>query len=349
MKFLFADFKTRILALVLAVVTWVSVYREATEVFPAAAEVEFDRVQDILVMAVEAEDGSAVTRVDLRVSGPRGQRADLRSLRLRARLSADPGAPLPQTLTVEVTEDLLTLPSKFRLVEAKPQRLRVRIDRATTSPLRLIAPAAVAMPVGEGLSLVEGNPALGFRVRSATVSPNYASIRGPKSILDRTQTITVTPVNITGLPSGVHQIPTTIVARLDGHGVTTTTPILVTVEISEESQEAVFTVGVSLIQTEDYARDFTAEPAVKEVEVVVTGPGSVLTDLKSRSELLLAVIDIAGMRPEECRPVDDRELIATRPIVVQFRGRFPGQEFLEIGFRKPQVPESVVTFRKRAP
>jgi hypothetical protein len=348
MRFLLSDIKTRLLALVLAVVTWVSIYRESTEVFPAAAEIDFDRAQDIVVLAVEGEDGAAVSRLELRVSGPRGQRADLRALRLRAPLSVDAAAPTPQTTTLDVTEDLLALPSRFRLVEVKPRRLVVRLDRLRTSTLRLVPPAGAAPPGTEGLTFVEGSPAPGFRVVRAAASPGYLSVRGPKSVLDRTQTVTVSPVNITGLPAGVHQIPASIVARLEGHPVTSSTPILVTVEIAEDPQEASFSVPISLIQTEDYSRDFSAEPAVKEVEVVVRGPGSTITELKSRSELLLAVIDIAGMRPEECRPIDEKELNATRPITVQFRARFPGQDALEISFRKPETPESVVTFRKRA-
>lgn len=119
------------------------------------------------------------------------------------------------------------------------------------------------------------------------------------------------------------------------------------VDISEEPQEAVFTARIDLVQGADYAGEFLAGLAIKEAEIRVRGPASAITELKARPELLVVFVDIAGMRPEECQPVDEKELIATRPLEWRFRSAFAGSADLDVAIVKPEKPETVVTFRKR--
>ena len=345
---LFSDVKTRFLALVLAVLAWVSVYRESTETFPASIDLDVQKPPGVVILGVEDENGKPCATVEVKLSGPRGQRSELRALRLTKVIEAGQGGDVPDSLTFEVTEELLSLPHKFRLVEAVPRRIRVRMDQLSSAPMRLAPPREPAAGEAAERGFVEGKPAEGFQVKAVSIAPNYAVVQGPRSVVQKNSKVKVNPVKIDGLPAGVHQIPTAIAGTLDGHRVSASTSIVVTVEITEEPQEAAFPVKVSMVQTEDYARDFTAEAQVKEVELRVKGPASAINELKSRPELMMVVIDIAGMRPEECQPVDEKELIATRPLAVQFRGRFAGMDQLEVGFRKPEKPESLVTFRRRA-
>lgn len=351
MKFLhallFADPKNRLLALALAVVTWVSVYRESTEQVKAEARVSLEHAGDIEVLAVEDEAGAPCSGVEVVLNGPRGERSRLRDLRFARLVELPAGSETPVTVTFEVTEDALFLPPKFRLVSAKPARVRVKLDHRVRRYLRVVAAGDGGMPEAPGAGLCEGKLPAGLRIVQAVVSPASVEVLGPKSVLNRSLTIPVVPVKVDGLPAGRHQLAAEVTGQLGGYSISSTTQLSVIVDVAEEPQEAVFTVRVDLVQSVDYAREFLAEPATKEAEVRVRGPASAITELKARPELIDVFVDIAGMRPEECQPVDEKELIATRPIEWRFRPGFAASADLDVSVRKPEKPETLVTFRKR--
>jgi hypothetical protein len=341
---LFSDFKNRILALSLAVVTWVSVYRESTEQVKASARVELTHGADVEILSILDESGAPCSSVEVTLNGPRGERTRLRDLKLSRLVELPAGEK-----TVEVTEDSLLLPPKFRLAGAKPARLRIQVDRRTRQ-YKELAPGREALP-GEpaGAGFVEGKPAEGVSLRSVSISPTSTFISGPETVLDRHPKVTLLPVKIDRLPAGVHNLTAEIVGMLDGQPVSTTTPITVKVEIGEQPQEAVFTTRVTLLQGHDYARDFLAEPDVKDAEVRVRGPASAITELKARPELIMAFVDIAAMRPEECQPVDEKPLNASLPVEWRFRGKFAGSDEVEVTVLKPEKAQIVVTFLRRPP
>jgi hypothetical protein len=343
--FLAADFKTRALALVLAVVTWVSVYRESNEPVTAPAAVEVTRAADVVVMAVEDEKGQPLRSILLRLIGPRGQRSDLRDLRLVRPVEMDSG-PGPQTVTFDVTEELLRLPPKFRLLDAAPARVRVRIDRADEVVLGL-EPAEPGPKGEEWRGYVRGAPAPGFRLVSVAAEPDQIRVRGPKGVLAKRSRIGVQPADIGGWTAGTRRVQGRLVPDIEGATVSTSAQITLEVRIAEDPQEATFAVRLGLVQSEEYARDFSAEAAVKEVEILARGPASAINELKARPELLVADVDVAAMRPEECQPLDDKELIATRPIEARFRARFPGHDAVELLVKTPEKAEVVMTFRRR--
>ncbi len=344
----FSDFKNRLLALALAVVTWVSVYRESTEQAKAAARIDLQRGADVEVLSIEDESGAPCASIEVTLNGPRGERARLRELRLAPTVELAPGSETPVTVTFEVTEDTLLLPPKFRLVAAKPARVRVRLDHRSRRYLSVAAAKELRPGDPPGAGLCDGKPAAGLRVAAVQVIPATVEVFGPRSVLSRFSAIPIVPVKIDGLPAGRHQLAAEVSGSLDGHAVSTTTQVSVIVDIAEEPQEAVFTARVDLVQGADYPNDYLAAPATREAEVRVRGPASAITELKSRPELLVVFVDIAGMRPEECQPVDDKELIATRPLEWRFRSAFPGSADLDVTIRKPEKPETVVTFRRRA-
>ncbi|MCE9581405.1 MAG: hypothetical protein K8T20_02695 [Planctomycetes bacterium] len=344
---LFSDFKNRLLALALAIVTWVSVYRESTEQVTTTARIDLQRSADVEILSIEDESGAPCSSIEVVVNGPRGERAQLRDLKLSRVINVPPAGETPFTAAVDVTDEVLNLPQKFRLVSAKPAHIRVKVDIRERRLLRPVAARESRPGEVEGAGLVEGKPAEGVRIVAATVSPYLILVQGPKSVLSRHGSVVLVPVKIDGLPAGHHELAAEIVGSLDGVAVSMTGPLLVKVDLREEPQEAVFTAKINLVQGEDYSKEFLAESAVKEAEVRVRGPASAITELKARPELLIVVVDVAAMRPEECQPIDEKELIATRPLVAQFRGKFPGMEDVEISFRKPEKPETVVTFRRR--
>lgn len=344
---LLSDLKNRLLALALAVVTWVSVYRESTEQVQAAARIDIQSGPDVEILSVEDESGTPRTSVEVTLNGPRGERARLRDLRLAPSVELAAGSETPLTVTFEVTDDTLLLPPKFRLVSAKPARVRVKLDHRTRRYLGVTSGREPRAGEPAGAGLCEGKPAPGLRVTGAYVNPATVEVFGPKSVLSRFSTIPIVPVKIDGLPAGRHQLAAEVAGALEGQPVSSTTQVSVIVDIAEEPQEAVFTARIDLVQGADYANDFLAGLAIREAEMRVRGPASAITELKARPELLVVFVDIAGMRPEECQPVDDKELIATRPLEWRFRSTFAGSADLEVSIVKPEKPETVVTFRKR--
>jgi len=339
---IFSDLKNRLLALALAMVTWVSVYRESTEQGQATARIELTHGADVAILAVVDESGATCNSIEVVLNGPRGERTRRSDLKLSRQIELPPGEK-----TIDVTEETLNLPPKFRLASAKPSRIRVQVDRRERQFLRLAAGREARPGEPEGAAFVEGKPADGVSLRSATVSPASVYVQGPASVLSRHLVVPVLPVKIDRLPAGIHELTAEIAGSLDGHAVSTTTPIKVKVEIGEEPQEADFTARVTLLQGHDYARDFLAEPDLKEAEVRVRGPASAITELKARPELILVFVDIAAMRPEECQPLDDKPLNATLPVEWRFRTGFAGSGDVEVTIRKPEKAQTVVTFVRR--
>ncbi|MBI2921058.1 MAG: YbbR-like domain-containing protein [Planctomycetes bacterium] len=346
-EFLFGNLKTRALALILAAFTWVSVWRESTDVFPATPVIDIRRPTNVLVLGIEDESGREISNVEVKMSGPRGQKSDLRSLSLSFPVKPGPDGKIPPEVTFDVNEDVLQLPAKFRLVEAKPRRIRVRLDVLDRQRMRLV-PAQPA-PAGQDpqLAWVDGKLAEGFYVKSVKKSADYVDVTGPRSVVQNHQRIEIKPIRIEGLAAGVHQFSAEF-GRLDGQAVAISTQVTVTIEIAEEPQEQEFPVRISLLQTEEYTRDFTAVPAEKEAVVRVRGPRSAIDELKARRELLVVVIDIAGMGPQECQPVDDKPLFAMCPLVPQLRAKFAGSEEIELSVKAPEKAVTEVTFQRRA-
>ncbi|MEK7470313.1 MAG: hypothetical protein AAB074_23330 [Planctomycetota bacterium] len=343
-----SDFKNRLLALALAMVTWASVYRESTEQVKATAGLELTHGPDVAILSVQDESGAPCSFVEVTLNGPRGESVRLRDLRLTADIEK-PAQGKQSTVTIEVTEKNLLLPPKFRLAGAKPARFRVQVD-ARERQYKELEAGREALP-GEpaGAEFVEGKPAEGVTLRSATISPRSTYIFGPRSVLDLHGKVKLLPVKIDRLSAGIHNLTAEIVSTLDGQPISTLAPITVQVDIGEEPQEAVFTAPITLLQGHDYARDFLAEPDLKDAEVRVRGPASAITELKARPELIMVFVDIAAMRPEECQPVDDKPLNATLPVEWRFRSRFAGSDDVEVTIRKPEKAQSVVTFLRRPP
>lgn len=345
-ELLFGNLKTRALALILAVFTWVSVWRESTDVFPATPPIDLRRPPNVLILGIEDEAGREITNVEVKLSGPRGQKSDLRSLSLTFPVRPGPDGKIPSEMSFDVTEDVLQLPAKFRLVEAKPRRIRVRLDVLDRQRMRLIPQQAPVAGADPQLAWVEGKLAEGFYVKSVERSADYVDVTGPRSVVQNAQRIEVKPLRIDGLAAGKHQF-TAEFARLGGQAVTIGTQVTVTIVIAEELQEQEFPVKVGLLQTEEYTRDFTAVPAEKEAVVLVRGPRSAIDEIKNRSDLLMVIIDIAGMRPDESQPVNETPNVYPRPLVAQLRAKFAGSDEVELSIKVPATAETLVTFSRR--
>lgn len=342
MKFLgtlvFSDFKSRLLALALAVVTWVSVYRESTEQVSARARVDLVPAAGVEILSVEDEAGLPCAAVEVVLNGPRGERARLRDMRFSRGVELRKAGETPDTVTFDVTEEALQLPPKFRLVSAKPARIRVKVDARHRQLMRLET---------AGGGFAEGKPADGMRVTSSSVSPTAVFVEGPRSVLVKHGTIAVVPVKVDGLPAGTHTLVTEIAGNLDGVPVSTASTVTVTVEVSEEERGITLTVPITLVRSEEFvnSRDVVAELGDKEADVEVRGPASAISAMSRESLVVFA--DVSPLGKDITEPKDEKTPnLVTRPLIVALTSKFAGSEDLKISIRKPEKRETVVTFKR---
>lgn len=336
---LFANLQTRLLALILSLFTWFYVYRESTEVFPPTpVNIDVRVPARTVLLGITDETGRPINQVELRVRGPRGSRTEFRTLRLTKFIAEEEiqasGSALP-SVTFEVTEDLFQLPPKFKLVEVKPRRLRVVLDKLDEKLMRLTG------------SPITGQPAAGLRVKSVTLQPPYVNVSGPQTVVRRYGEIPVqpVPVNLAELSVGRHEFPVKIQSRVDDHEVATASLITAVVVIEEEPETAEFQVEIDLKVPMGYLGEFEVEAKDRVATLSVTGPKAVMRALKTNVEALTVVIDLrANLRKDEREPTAEKEW----PIRLFARANIPGADELKITFKIPEKPETVVKIRPRA-
>ena len=154
-----------VLALVLALFTWYLVTgREKVEIW-VPMSVELINVPEGLLI----QEG-LVNKIEVRVRGPKGLVRALDEKKLA--YSLDAGRLKSGENLIEFKADKIPLSRAYEVVEIKPSRVILSVDRITTKTVPV-------KPIWSAEESLAGN----YRVASLTVEPDHVELKGPQNVL----------------------------------------------------------------------------------------------------------------------------------------------------------------------
>ena len=157
------NWQTIILSIALAVFTWFLVTgREVVETWVDMPLVMTNPPEGLII-----EDG-LVDKIQVRLRGPKGLVGNLSSQNLTYTL--DVGKLKIGEQTVEIQTSRIPLPSTYEIIEVKPNRLKLLVDRRVSKKISVEAAWA-------------GDINSDFTLREIAASPDMVDIRGPETLI----------------------------------------------------------------------------------------------------------------------------------------------------------------------
>lgn len=170
-----------------------------------------------------------------------------------------------------------------------PAPLGVRVDSIQPAQLRVLLEDKISAELAVN-PVVEGNPAPGFELQDAEVTPGVVRVSGPRSAIERLASVSTEVISVTGrretLTRTVAVVAEDPVVRIEGPATVELTLAIEEIPITAQIED----VEVSVVNT---SRRVAVNPAA--IGVVLRGPPSVLNALTAAN--LIATIDAAGLQP----------------------------------------------------
>ncbi|HEV8718836.1 MAG TPA: CdaR family protein [Candidatus Binatia bacterium] len=202
--------------------------------------------------------GGRVDSVDLRVRGPRTLLGRFRPKKITLNLSG----VRPGPASFHIGANLLRLPRG------------VSIERISPSQVDLEIAAIVRRTIPVRPNVV-GTPPHGYTVKEVEIVPNAVEIVGPAPQVEKIETVTTAPVDVSHLSqSQTQDLP------LRGLGGDLITASVDRVRARVEIQEVVVTQEFHRVKIEVKNAAFRAVPAPARVDVAVRGPQRLVEQLK---------------------------------------------------------------------
>ncbi len=179
LRWLWDNLSALVLALVLALVVWVSAVNTTDPVdvraFPAALPIEYAGLPSGLVIAGEAP---ANARVTLRAPQSGWDLLTARDLRVEARLDGL-GEGTHEVSLVGIVDR-----QPARVTSIEPARLEITLEKAASRQLPILA-------------VTSGEPALGYRLDDPIAVPDTVNVSGPSSLVEQVAEV-LAQVDVTG-------------------------------------------------------------------------------------------------------------------------------------------------------
>ncbi len=179
----------------------------------------------------------------------------------------------------------------FQLLDAQQQEIPGALS-VSTSSVRVtveVYPIRVLTLSQEADQLTSGQVPEGYRVDQVEVNPTQVVVAAEQALLDGLTELTIEPVDLTGATQTFTAIAQ--VQTLKGIKYLSSDEVSVTVTISEQELTKRFS-NVSL-NLENQPQGMRAMPSAKRVDVKVTGPYSLVSQLIR--EDIQATVDLAGL------------------------------------------------------
>jgi len=288
----------KLLSLALAVVIWVYVSRKA---YGTKEVVDVPLVitgyGDNFILAQSWE------KVTLSLRGPAGAMDQLRTDVLVAELNIERKGKLPdmseakQPVAIEVPigrSDIRNLPDSVTVAELRPRKVRVKLDQIVEKRLTVVVDEAV----------LTGKVKKGFRLLKSYPSKKHVMVSGPKSVLDRMETIRPRPFEIQDLEVSTQQ-PRRLDTRAEINGklIDCLKPEPARIEVWIDIEPIGKTLKIKDVPIEirglpgfvyTVLDDKKANPYTKIPEVEIQGPEKLLD-----KPMLRAFIDVTSMKEPE--------------------------------------------------
>jgi YbbR domain-containing protein len=268
----FRNLGLKALSVAIAVLIWLSVSGEQIVDRSLRVPLELENTPENLEL-VDIPPSS----VDVRVRGPSGLLSHLAAGDIVAVL--DLSTARPGRRLFSLTPDRVRGPSGVQVAQVSPSTIGLEFERLSSRWVRLVPD-------------VEGQPAPGYAVESATCEPQSVEVVGPDTVLRQLNRVMTEPVSVAGASAPVRELVTIGVSapglRLRAPGKAT-----VTVNIRPLPVERVVR-GVPIrLRNLPAQRTGTVTPA--EVTVDVKGAKEIVEGLTS--ERFAAWVDLADARP----------------------------------------------------
>ena len=180
LRWAFRNLAWKLLSLALAMLVWITIYREPEMTSVLAAPVQFKNIPAALEISSEI-----VESVDLETRGPSGLLRNLSEKRVSVILDFS-GVHDPGERTFTIDRTTTNLPRGVDLVRVIPSQLRFTFE-----------PNIVRnVPVDPQVS---GAPAAGLRVVKLTSNPLALAVSGPESRVRRLSVVHTDPVDLNGI------------------------------------------------------------------------------------------------------------------------------------------------------
>lgn len=169
----------RLLALGIAIALWFSISledREALSERIVEAGVSYNRPRGFVVLSPEQN-------VRVRVRGGSRQVRELSPFQVNVQVETE--RTEPGTFSVTLGPENVLLPDGLEVVSVDPRVIRVDLELEVTQRL----------PVEP---VIEGTPAAGVTAEEPEVFPNQVLVSGPKSLVERTESLETVPISLDG-------------------------------------------------------------------------------------------------------------------------------------------------------
>lgn len=170
----------KILSLAIASLLWVAIVGEQELATAIDVPVEYRNFPT----SFEVSSGM-VNRVNLLVRGPAGKMTDTFLKEVTTVVDLE-GVTRPGDWTFNLDSRAVRLPSGFQLERAIPTQIRMRFEErfARDVPVQI---------------RYAGNPMPGYRIARQEVSPEFLRVVGPRSHVERVQSIDTDPIDLNGV------------------------------------------------------------------------------------------------------------------------------------------------------
>ncbi|HVB78695.1 MAG TPA: CdaR family protein [Candidatus Binataceae bacterium] len=240
--------------------------------------------------------------VQIEVRGPRTLLSLLDPDRLVLRLDLS-GVTVGQAV-FKIGPEMFNVPRQTDVTRISPSQVVLDIDRITDRQVPIHVD-------------IQGQPATGYRVASATADPPMATIRGPSRFVAHVDSVETSPVEVNGAKAELEQ-PVTLVLLSDRVKIEGLDRAKAAVSISEIIAKRVFRGLVVEVRDTDYK--VKVDP--QRIAITVRGPVNQLSGLDLQGSVYVTAEDVTpGLRdlPVQIELPDGIQLVRAIPDNVKVR------------------------------
>jgi len=279
---------TKIMALILAVITWTYIDREyivtATIKVPLVIETPSQ-----IVSRAETLDYQIIKEIEIKLDYPRGAVAEISSLVCKKQVRpAGEQLDKPQTITLELDQKDFNIKPGVTIKNINPNKIQVVLMQETTKYMKIKTEGSI-----------QGTPLKGYRVAAVKSVPLEILVKGPKNILDRNNEVPMGKIDVSNRNAAFSQVGR--IELIDKVKLETEESFIVDVDIEEELSEILFIAKIQILSPADFP-NYPVQIKPQEKTLKFRGPNSSIKELKARHIILFVNLGSLYTNPADIKP-----------------------------------------------
>lgn len=278
---------TKIMALILAVITWIYIYQAHIEKAPTPIKVPvIIETPPQVISRIENMDSETIKEIEVEIEYSRRASPDIANLICKRQVK--PASEQLQPIIVELTPSDFNLKPGVTIKKIIPDKIRVILMAEASKFMRI-----------KTENVIQGAPLKGYRITSVKAIPSEILVRGPKNILDKYSEIPIVKIDVGNRNSFFSQVGR--VEPMENAKITTEDAFIVEVRIDEETTEVVYSVKINLLIPPDFPR-YPIQIKPQEKALKFKGPASSIKELKPRHINLFVNLGSLYTNPSDLKP-----------------------------------------------